>query len=748
MLRKLYLLFLSVVLSLSASAQVGSGTIKGKLLDQNTGEPVPLANVVAKRNGVVVSGAQTDFDGVYVIKPLEPGRYDVEASFAGFATKRVSGVLVNSDQITYLDIKLSSSVDIKTVEVTGYKVPLIQKDGQSKTTVDREAIQKMPQRGVEAIAATVGGVSTAGTGGEISIRGSRPDGGNFIYIDGIKVRGSSNLPKAALQEITVIPGGLPANYGDVTGGIISITTRGPSSEFNGSLEGVSSGFRSKNGATGLDAFGHNLLEGYISGPIWSRKDADGLKKPILGFSASLNYTSNVDTRPSIVGVNTIRPDVRARLENDLLFNRNGSVGFNVLNLRKSDFVNQRTNSNVNNNVITGNFKLDVATTPTVNLTFGGSFNYENRKVYSFQNQFMNADNNGINNTLDWRAFARFTQRFKSGEESKSNIKNVYYSFMLDYTQEKSETMNAKHRKNFFDYGYVGNFKIYRDTFQYDPSDGYFRQSSTPGDTLVEFTPGDKNPLLARYTSEYFELFNNPDGNYRQLLDITKGGLRNGDAPITVGNGLFANIGTPFGAYRSSDNRQFRISANGSADVGNHAVQVGFEYEQRDDRFFNYNNLVTNENNRANNVWAIARNLVNAHLTELNLMDSVIITVDPNGNPYPIPFVNFARARGVQTTFDRNLRTRLGLDPNGVDIINIDELDPSILSMQDFSSEELLNGGNNRLVDYAGYDHLGNRLRSRPTIDDYFNSRDESGNLLNTIGAYQPIYFAGYIMDKF
>ena len=40
----------------------------------------------------------------------------------------------------------------------------------------------------------------------------------------------------------VITGGVPANYGDVTGGIIAITTRGPSAKYFGSIEGVSSGF--------------------------------------------------------------------------------------------------------------------------------------------------------------------------------------------------------------------------------------------------------------------------------------------------------------------------------------------------------------------------------------------------------------------------------------------------------------------------------------------------------------------------
>jgi hypothetical protein len=42
----------------------------------------------------------------------------------------------------------------------------------------------------------------------------------YYYIDGIKVRGSSNLPKSAIEEVTVITGGLPVYYGQVNNGCI------------------------------------------------------------------------------------------------------------------------------------------------------------------------------------------------------------------------------------------------------------------------------------------------------------------------------------------------------------------------------------------------------------------------------------------------------------------------------------------------------------------------------------------------
>ena len=43
----------------------------------------------------------------------------------------------------------------------------------------------------------------------------------------MKVRGGLGVPQGGIEQI-VITGGVPAQYGDATGGIISVTTKGPS----------------------------------------------------------------------------------------------------------------------------------------------------------------------------------------------------------------------------------------------------------------------------------------------------------------------------------------------------------------------------------------------------------------------------------------------------------------------------------------------------------------------------------------
>ena len=240
----------SLMLLITATVLAQSGTLMGKLKDKETGEPIPFANIVAETAGRQVGGSTTNFDGEYTIRPITPGRYDVKATYVGY-NHMIQNVIISPDKITFLDVEMeSTAVTLTTFEVVDYKVPLIEKDGgASGGTLTKEEIEKMPGRSATSVAVTVGGVFSQD--GEVgSIRGQRSEG-TVMYIDGVRVRGSGALPKSALDQVQVITGGLPAQYGDATGGIIQITTRGASREFGGGVEFLTSQFRS---------LWHNLLD--------------------------------------------------------------------------------------------------------------------------------------------------------------------------------------------------------------------------------------------------------------------------------------------------------------------------------------------------------------------------------------------------------------------------------------------------------------------------------------------------------
>ena len=122
----------------------------------------------------------------------------------------------------------------------------------------------MSGRSAESVASTVGGVFQE-DGVIKSVRGARQEATTY-YIDGVKVRGSKSLPKAAIEQVAVVTGGLDAKYGDATGGIISITTKGPSRTMFGGIEFTTSKY--------LDDFNDNLIGLNLSGPLLSKKTVD------------------------------------------------------------------------------------------------------------------------------------------------------------------------------------------------------------------------------------------------------------------------------------------------------------------------------------------------------------------------------------------------------------------------------------------------------------------------------------------
>jgi Ca-activated chloride channel homolog len=224
----------------------GQGTLKGKVTDGKN--PIPYANVIVVQGGKQFGGAQTDLDGNYIIKPIPPGKYDVKATYVGYKASITTGVLVNANKITFLDlVMVLSTNELQAVEVS-YTRPLIDKDNtQSGESLSSESIKRVPGRSAQSVSTSSSGVSrrTGGKSGTTSgesmssqeikrvpgrvatpmagvqgndgamgrVRGARADG-TVTYIDGVKVAGTSSLPKSAIEEVSMVMGGVPAKYED------------------------------------------------------------------------------------------------------------------------------------------------------------------------------------------------------------------------------------------------------------------------------------------------------------------------------------------------------------------------------------------------------------------------------------------------------------------------------------------------------------------------------------------------------
>ena len=95
---------------------------------------------------------------------------------------------------------------------------------------------------------------------------------------------------------------------------------------------------------------------------------------------------------------------------------------------------------------------------------------------------------------------------------------------------------------------------------------------------------------------------------------------------------------------------------------------------------------------------------------------------------------------------KNFRDAYGLGYE--EFVDIHTYNPDQLDIGMFSADELLNNGSN-YASWYGYDHQGNMLDGvQPGMNEFLTDQDADGNYKREIGAFQPIYVAGYIQDKF
>jgi len=254
-------LILSLLILLSTNLVAQTGGVKGIVTSAKNNKPLEGVKILFYTDTIIVDSVFTDENGNYFQANLPANQYSIEAIRKGFKTRKINNIsiqakqvgsfsftlekgesLIESDFISnegvvdpngvkqvakkiLYDIPESGSEYLHCVEITAYKTSLIDKDaGGNSVTIRAEDVVNLPYRSAASISTTVGGVQSGANGEIISVRGARSDA-NAYYIDGMRVGSLNGLPKSAIGSVNTIVGGLPANYGDVTGGVISISTR-------------------------------------------------------------------------------------------------------------------------------------------------------------------------------------------------------------------------------------------------------------------------------------------------------------------------------------------------------------------------------------------------------------------------------------------------------------------------------------------------------------------------------------------
>ena len=172
---------------------------------------------------------------------------------------------------------------------------------------------------------------------------------------------------------------------------------------------------------------------------------------------------------------------------------------------------------------------------------------------------------------------------------------------------------------------------------------------------------------------------------------------------------------------------------GGSDKGRHNIQVGFVYEQRTERSWGIN---------PSQLWTIARLQANNHIKGV---DTTKIIGSFTGVTTPFTFEKFQTKieEDKDLLFYKRIRELTGQSLN--QYVNVDGIKPEDLRLNMFAASELTDQG---ILDYYGYDYLGNKLKGNSKFEDFFTAVDAEGRRTFVVAPNKPTYAAAYIQDKF
>jgi len=772
MTRTLRCLFILAFIGLSAASFAQE--IAGRVLDDKN-QPVLSASVQVTQGGILKGGTVTDIDGNYSIKPLDPGFYEVTVRSLSYDTSTVTGVTVSPDKTTTVNfsvhepsVETGGKTVLKEHKVVAFKKALVDKDCPSCHIIERAEITQSVSQNVIDIAATSAGVYQSQKGAGLNIGGARTEGTLYI-VDGVQVQGSIGVEAAqgSVDQIEVMSSGVSAKYGDFTGGVVNITSRGVSQKLTGDIMLQHS----------IDGYNNNLASFSFAGPLIKKKTKDG-SKPIMGFSLSGDIYDDHDRSPTYDQLPVLKGSALQALQQNPLKIVSDNSGNPVYNYA-SDYItaNDWTYSKIPPNNVTQEYrlngKLDLQVADNMNISAGGSFNYSKVDLYNRGSILYAPESIPYETTLSGRGYIRFTQRFgkavKTAEDEKSVISNAFYTIQADYQKEYQSIEDPTFKKNIFDYGYVGKFNETRTEFYQRGTDsvsgiqgivyaGGFPNSATG--TGISYDRSNLNPVLANYTSEYYNSLNGALPSTINQIQASNA-MANGDEPQYT-YGLVLSPGATQNSYSNFNSNQYAFSIDASFDLQTgkvkHQIEFGLSYQQRVEKSYtaraNYSGAGTNS------LWQLMRGLVSSKDNGGLALDKLNPIFVVNGHQYTLNQVqgpNAIVSPGANDTiiynyknvgnsyFDSTLRKQLGLSKT--QDINIDALDPSTFSLGLFSADELLNSGN-PFVSYEGYTYTGGQQAGNVSFNDFFTAKDANGNYTRPIGSFNPNYIAGYLLDKF
>lgn len=240
-------LFLLCAIRLFAQNAVISGSVN----ESASGEVVIGVNVILSKEEKItaastVRGARTNKFGFYSLPNIAPGTYFLEVRGIGYKTYKKQVTIAKPDESIRLNIGLTvQSAKSGEVTVSAERQEINSTKTISTVAISSDFIKKMPAILGEAdVFRTLQFLPGIKAGNELSsglyVRGGSPDQ-NLILLDGVTVYNPSHLfgffstfNADAIQDVRVIKGAFPAEYGSRLSSVVDMTMReGTKEKFSG-----------------------------------------------------------------------------------------------------------------------------------------------------------------------------------------------------------------------------------------------------------------------------------------------------------------------------------------------------------------------------------------------------------------------------------------------------------------------------------------------------------------------------------
>jgi vitamin B12 transporter len=222
-------------LGLGAARAADDGAMSGTIVDALGGR-VAGAAVKALRDGQTVADTASDAQGAFALKGLGEGRYQLEVSASGFATRVTDAVFVARSGQVSLEVRLQVGPLAQELVVTAAAAAVPQSQvGAAVTVIDGSTLDALGNTDLLEPIRTVPGAQIVQTGGRGGAAGLFIRGGasnfNKVLVDGVPandIGGAfdfADLATAGIESVEVLRGSNSVLYGsDALTGVVNVTT--------------------------------------------------------------------------------------------------------------------------------------------------------------------------------------------------------------------------------------------------------------------------------------------------------------------------------------------------------------------------------------------------------------------------------------------------------------------------------------------------------------------------------------------